>query len=92
MVFLYSGEFRVGGTYNHFQYLQYLAELEDVVVVTINNRINIFGYSGAPNASQNVGFLDARLAIERLRDNIASFGRDSKRITPFDSANLQEEF
>jgi len=37
---------------------QYLADAQDVVVVTLNYRINIFGYPGAPGQSQNVGLQD----------------------------------
>lgn len=46
-------------------------------------RINIFGFSGAPGETQNVGLLDQRKAIEWVRDNIAAFGGDPARITIF---------
>ena len=36
-------------------------------------RINIFGFPRAPGLP-NAGFLDQRLAIEWLRENIAGFG------------------
>lgn len=44
-------------------------------------RINIFGFSGAPGETQNVGLLDQRKAIEWVRDNIAGFGGDPARIS-----------
>ena len=44
-------------------------------------RVNIFGFSGAPGETQNVGLLDQRKAIEWVRDNIASFGGDPARIS-----------
>lgn len=59
---------------------QYLAGSENVVVVTMNYRINIFGFSGAPGQAQNVGLLDQRIAVEWVRDNIQAFGGDPKKI------------
>jgi cholinesterase len=59
---------------------QYLAATEDVVVVTLNYRLGIFGYSGAPGLSQNVGLLDQRLVVEWVRDNIKGFGGSPSKI------------
>ncbi|KAJ6199271.1 carboxylesterase [Bipolaris maydis] len=58
---------------------------EDVVVVTINYRTNIFGFSNSPeipSGCQNSGFLDQRFAIQWVQDNIASFGGDPKQTLP----------
>lgn len=60
-----------------------LADEEDVVVVSANYRLNIFGFSGAPGEDTNVGLMDQRLALEWARDNIEAFGGDSSRITVF---------
>ena len=60
-----------------------LADENDVVVISANYRVNIFGFSGAPGQTQNVGLLDQRLALEWVRDNIAAFGGDPDRITVF---------
>lgn len=46
-------------------------------------RLNIFGFPGSPNTTQNLGLLDQRLAIEWVRTNIALFGGDPSRITLF---------
>ena len=54
-----------------------------MLVVTVNYRVNIFGFPGAPEHKQNAGLLDQRLAIEWLRDNVASFGGDPSKITIF---------
>ncbi|OAX81978.1 hypothetical protein ACJ72_03681, partial [Emergomyces africanus] len=83
MVWIHGGRFAAGSTNNTYYQGQYLADQEDVVVVTIGYRLNIFGFSGAPGHPQNAGLLDQRLAIEWVRDNIDRFGGDPKRITIF---------
>ncbi|RZJ81506.1 MAG: carboxylesterase/lipase family protein, partial [Brevundimonas sp.] len=62
----------------------------DVVVVTVNHRLNVFGYNGlgqilggAYAASGSVGNLDLILALEWVRDNIANFGGDPANVTVF---------
>lgn len=60
-----------------------LADENDVVVVSPNYRVNIFGFPGAPGLQQNVGLLDQRMALEWTRDNIAAFGGDPSRIAVF---------
>ncbi|EEP79125.1 predicted protein [Uncinocarpus reesii 1704] len=72
-----------GSTNNPFYQGQYMTDKEDVIIVTVNYRLNIFGFAGAPGLPQNVGLLDQRLAVEWVRDNIAAFGGDPDRITIF---------
>ncbi|MFL6208671.1 MAG: carboxylesterase/lipase family protein [Pyrinomonadaceae bacterium] len=62
----------------------------DVVVVTINHRLNAFGYlylarfGGAEFAdSGNAGQLDLVLALQWVRDNIAEFGGDPNNVMVF---------
>jgi carboxylesterase type B len=50
---------------------------------TFSYRLSIFGFPGNPHGHQNPGLLDQRLAVEWVRDNIASFGGDPARITLF---------
>ncbi|PGG96559.1 hypothetical protein AJ79_09539 [Helicocarpus griseus UAMH5409] len=83
LIWLHGGRFTAGSTNNKFYQGQYLAEREDVIVVSLGYRLNIFGFSGAPGETQNVGLLDQRMAIEWVRDNIAGFGGDPDRITIF---------
>lgn len=65
-----------------------LAEKGDVVVVTVNHRLNAFGYLNLADkfgddfaASGNVGNLDLVRSLEWVRDNIAAFGGDPGNIT-----------
>jgi para-nitrobenzyl esterase len=67
-----------------------LAKRGDVVVVTINHRLNVFGYlhladiGGKEFAnSGNVGVQDMQLALEWVRDNIAAFGGNPGNVTIF---------
>ena len=67
----------------------YLARDQDVVVVTINHRLNVFGYLtvGGDDArfadSGNAGALDMVAALRWVRDNIAAFGGDPRNVTIF---------
>jgi cholinesterase len=50
----------------------------------MNYRTNIFGFPGNPELPDtNLAFLDQRLALEWIHDNIESFGGDTDRITLF---------
>lgn len=66
-----------------------LATRGDVVVVSINYRLGVFGYlylgDHLPDAglSANCGQLDAIAALEWTRDNIAAFGGDPGNVTIF---------
>jgi cholinesterase len=57
---------------------------EHVLRTSNSYRVGVFGFASAPGlSSKNVGLLDQRLAVEWVRDNIAAFGGDPKRITLF---------
>jgi para-nitrobenzyl esterase len=67
-----------------------LARQHDVVVVSINHRLNIFGFLylaefGGPKYadSGNVGMFDTVAALEWVRGNIAAFGGDPNNVTIF---------
>ncbi len=66
-----------------------LARDGDVVVVTINHRLNVFGYLSPDGTDErfadggNAGVLDMVAALAWVRDSIGRFGGDSGRVTIF---------
>ncbi|OGM42956.1 lipase/esterase [Aspergillus bombycis] len=83
LVFIHGGRFSLGGAHSPYYDGQILADEQEVVVVTFNYRLNIFGFSGAPGFPQNVALFDQRLAVEWVHRNIQAFGGDPNRITIF---------
>jgi len=69
---------------------EHLSRRGDVVVVTINHRINLFGYCHLGDiggdkyaASGSAGMLDIVAALQWVRDNIAQFGGDPGNVMVF---------
>jgi para-nitrobenzyl esterase len=67
-----------------------LARRGDLVVITVNHRLNVFGYlhladiAGEAFAGSGIaGMLDVVLALEWVRDNIEGFGGDPGNVTIF---------
>ena len=64
-----------------------LAERGDIVVVTVNHRLNVLGYAdltalgGRYSQSVNLGMQDLVKALEWVRDNIGYFGGDPDSVT-----------
>jgi para-nitrobenzyl esterase len=90
MVWLHGGGFAYGSGSWPVYDGRNLAKKGDVVVVTVNHRLNVFGYlhladlAGEAYArSGNAGMLDLVAALEWVRDNIASFGGDPSNVTIF---------
>jgi para-nitrobenzyl esterase len=90
MVWLHGGGYTSGSggfvCYNG----QELARKHDVVVVTVNHRLTVFGYlyfagiGGEKYAkSSNAGMLDIVAALEWVRDNASAFGGDAGNVTIF---------
>ena len=83
MVWIHGGSFLVGSgsIYNGTR----LARQGDLVVVTINYRLGVFGFLSTEDSVMpgNYGLLDQIQALKWIRDNIANFGGDSTSVTIF---------
>ena len=73
--------FMIGNTNSPFYNGKHFADAEDVVVVTVNYRVNVFGFPGAPGETKNLGLRDQRAAVEWVQDNISGFGGSPSKIT-----------
>ena len=90
MVWLHGGGFSAGsGSRNVFEGTR-LCQRGDVVVVTVNHRLSVFGFlylshlGGAEYAeSGNAGMLDLVAALHWVHDNISAFGGDPGNVTIF---------
>ncbi|MDY8109702.1 carboxylesterase family protein [Fulvimarina sp. 2208YS6-2-32] len=86
LVFIHGGGFFLG---SGSQYPgDELARRGDIVVVTLNYRLGLFGFNGFAERfadderfAANAGLLDQRMALEWVRDNIGAFGGDPRRVT-----------
>lgn len=90
MVWLHGGGFAAGSGNDLPAFDGHnLAKRGDVVVVTLNHRLNLLGFldlsahGSAYAQSGNVGMLDIVAALAWVRDNIANFGGDPKCVTIF---------
>lgn len=89
MVWLHGGGFASGSGASHAYDGERLARRGDVVIITINHRLNLFGHLyladfGPQFAdSGNAGLLDIVLALKWVRDNAAEFGGDPDRVMIF---------
>lgn len=90
MVWVYGGGFAAGSTSENRQDGQFLAH-RNVVIVSMNYRLGIFGFFAHPalsaesphHASGNYGLLDQAAALAWVKRNISAFGGDPNNITLF---------
>ncbi|KAJ7649119.1 Alpha/Beta hydrolase protein [Mycena polygramma] len=82
LFFMTGGGLQTGGVQIEWQLpTSWVERTQDFIAVTINYRLNIFGFPNARGLTeQNLGILDQRMALEWVRDNIAAFGGDSSKI------------
>ena len=89
MLWLHGGGFRVGSSNDPMTYGEALAKKGDVVMVSVNHRLNILGFldlsaCGEKYAhSANVGMLDIVKALEWVQKNIENFGGNPSDVTIF---------
>lgn len=90
MVWVHGGSFMIGsGAEALFEPTHFVRE--DVIVVTINYRLGIFGFLAHPDltaesshrSSSNYALLDQLAAFDWVKTNIAAFGGDPGRVTAF---------
>ena len=89
MVWFHGGGYAVGGGSAPWYRGERLASRHDVVMVSINHRLSVFGflYLGDLNPAfadvANVGMLDCVAALQWVQANIAAFGGDPGNVTIF---------
>lgn len=90
MFFIHGGRFANGSSIEHEVYeAERLCTEEEVVVVSINHRLNILGfldlseYGEKYHNSGNAGLEDIVAALQWVRTNIAKFGGDPENVTIF---------
>lgn len=89
MVYFHGGAYSTGSVTDPLNDGAALAERGDVIVVTVNHRLNALGYlylarldSRFPD-SGNAGQLDLILALQWIQRNIAAFSGDPGNVTIF---------
>lgn len=90
MFWIHGGGYAAGSSIEQVCYDGFnLARQDDVVVVSVNHRLNAFGYLDMSDFgpeyenSVNVGMADLVEALRWVRDNIACFGGDADNVTIF---------
>jgi para-nitrobenzyl esterase len=90
MVWLHGGGWAAGSGQEQPAYNgENLSKRGDVVVVSLNHRLNMLGYMNLAAygekyaSSMNAGVLDLVAALEWVRDNIANFGGDPGNVLIF---------
>jgi para-nitrobenzyl esterase len=89
MVYLHGGAYSNGSGSSPLYDGVRLCKRGDVVVVTVNHRLNVFGYGYLARLvpeladSGNAGQLDLVLALRWVAANIAEFGGDPSRVMVF---------
>jgi para-nitrobenzyl esterase len=89
MVWFHGGGFSSGNGSSTAYHGARLARRGDVVVVTVNHRLNVFGYLALGHYGEGfedsavAGVLDMIQALEWVRDNIERFGGDPDTVMIF---------
>lgn len=90
MVWLHGGSYATGGTGAQTDStlrhdMGVFADRMHAIVVTVNYRLNVFGYlylhGLSPHFDSNCGLRDQIMALEWVNKHIGAFGGDKKRVT-----------
>ncbi|KAJ8687539.1 hypothetical protein QAD02_023333 [Eretmocerus hayati] len=84
MFYIHGGGFYFGSGDDTYYGADYLMR-KDIVLVTINYRLGIFGFLNLEDelAPGNQGLKDQIMALQWVQDNIANFGGDPENVTIF---------
>lgn len=88
LVYFYGGGFLLGCS-SELRYDGKAMAQDNIVVVTVNYRVNIFGFFAHPelskesdtNSSGNYGFFDQNAALKWVKRNIHEFGGNPDKVT-----------
>ena len=90
LVWLHGGGYRAGSAIEHLAYDgANMSRYGDVVVVSINHRLNVLGYCDLSDFGEeyansgNAGGDDIIFALRWVHENIAAFGGDPENVTVF---------
>ena len=89
MVFIHGGGFQNGGSSDPLYNGSNFAATNDVIIVTINYRLNVFGFvnfASVDSSFEDSGYLgikDQVAALTWIKENIAEFGGNPDNITIF---------
>lgn len=91
MVFIHGGAYVEGGSSDPMYDGTNFTDRNDVVLVTINYRVNLFGYMNLASLpggeeyrqSGYLGLMDQVAALRWVKENISYFGGDPDRVTVF---------
>lgn len=82
MIFIHGGSFTYSGA--EIFSGDIVSAFHDVIIVTVNYRLNSFGFlSNGTKSSGNFGLWDQKLALEWVHDYIKSFGGNPQEVTLF---------
>ena len=92
MVWIHGGGYAMGGTADPlYDCHNFVKENPEVIVVSIEYRVGIFGYihlshlpdGGDYSDAQNLGPMDQMMALKWIHENISGFGGDPDNVTIF---------
>jgi len=87
LVWIFGGAWQTGSKNDYSGVLwasqQWTDEVDRILVVTVNYRMNILGYPDMDGVHKNLGMHDNIVALQWVNDHISNFGGDASHITIF---------